>query len=193
VRSDAHHPVAFHRQGALCWVHPVAAARRPAHLSAVSERGFHGPGGRVVALFVALALSGAMPQMGAVAHEREHRCTCHHAPGEVCSCPGCRRAAADVRMAQLADLPPCHRAAAIAAMEREEREEREPPPGTAVIEGCCDSPERHWMALQGSGPYLRPGSVVLVPIFSDGHPSPARPLPPGEAPGEIPTPPPRRA
>jgi hypothetical protein len=156
----------------------------------VRDAGIHGLGVRFGALVVALSLSGALPQMGAVAREREHRCSCHHAPGEVCSCPGCRRAAADARRARLAEVPPCHREAALAALASEERE---PPAGAAVVTGCCDTPERQWMALQDSSPYLRPGAVVLKPVTADGLPPPTRLLAPREVPREIPTPPPRVA
>lgn len=85
-------------------------------------------------------------------------------------------------------MPPCHRAAAIAALESEERG---PPAGAAVVSGCCDTPERQWMALQDSGPYLRTAGLVLKPVIVDGLPPTAAQLPPGEVSRETPTPPPR--
>lgn len=168
----------------------VAPPPPPTHVRAVTARGLHGLGARLGGLFAALILSGVLPQLGAVSREREHRCSCHHAPGEVCACPGCRRAAATERRARLEALPPCHRAAATAALASEERG---PPPGAAVVTGCCDTPERQWLALQDSSPFLRPGAVALKPVVANEPQPPTGPLPPGDVPREVPTPPPRRA
>jgi hypothetical protein len=98
--------------------------------------------------------------------------------------------AAEARRARVEELPACHRPAAIAALASEERG---PPPGAAVVMGCCDAPERPWLALDESSPCLRPGALMLRPSTSDGLPRPTQLLPPGEVPQETPTPPPRLA
>jgi hypothetical protein len=145
---------------------------------------------RCGALLVALALSGALPHVAALADEREHRCACRHGADERCTCAGCRRATARARSAALAALPPCHRAAASAAMAREERA---PCPGEATVTGCCGAPEQHRALAAGEGPFLAPAPAALAAPAPGRHPPHTAP---GEPPGLVrapPTPPPRRA
>lgn len=91
---------------------------------------------RVAAAALALALSGAPRAASALAPEKPHRCQCRHGAGERCTCPVCGKRAAQARRAGLADLPPCHRAAAeqaLAAEEEHARRDREVP----CIQGDC--------------------------------------------------------
>jgi hypothetical protein len=143
---------------------------------------------RLSALLVAFALTGALPLLEAHAHEREHVCRCRHGPGERCSCPTCRRAVAKARRAELESLPPCHRAAAEAALSREERDGG----GVDVIGGCCGDPGTRGEVLASPGPFAAPDPVLLSPPAGAGRPSD-----PGGSAREVvrapPRPPPRPA
>jgi hypothetical protein len=121
---------------------------------------------RLSALLVAFALSGGLPLLDARAGGHEHVCRCRHAAGERCTCAVCRRAGATARRAELEKLPPCHRAAAEAALAREEREggeDRGGPSGAPVISGCCGDPDAHRATLVSPDPFAPPPPVLLVP------------------------------
>src|SRR5512138_2539328 len=71
---------------------------------------------RAAAIAVALATSGlarAVPPFPV----GSHHCRCSaHGEDHVCACPVCAAAARRARLAHIEDLPPCHRAAARAAL-----------------------------------------------------------------------------
>jgi hypothetical protein len=142
---------------------------------------------RVVAGLLAVALAGALPAAGARAEVEAHRCQCHHGPGEQCSCTTCRREARAARRAELDRLPPCHRAAALA---EQERDERAPPSGPAIL-GCCGFPGQHVAAPGPGQPFVPPGELALPHPMEAGP----TPVPVVDGPGldrAPPTPPPRR-
>jgi hypothetical protein len=143
----------------------------------------------VAALALAVVLSGGLPLVEAAVADGEHHCQCHHRAGETCSCWRCSRAAAKARRASLDDLPPCHRAAALAALEREERQ---PPAGDPVVQGCCGAPERFAAAVTAD-PFVPP----ILGDLGPAAPVRARPVRPAsearDVPRAPPTPPPRLA
>lgn len=145
--------------------------------------------GRAAALVVALVLSGGLPLAAAPADHGDHRCHCRHAPGERCSCSRCRRASTEARRARLAEVPPCHRAAAEAELAREERG---PGQGVAAVNGCCADPERH-LAPTRLEPFVPPSPGALGPAapgLADRGPGGG---PPTDVPRAPPAPPPRLA
>jgi hypothetical protein len=144
---------------------------------------------RLSALLAAFALSGALPLVEAHAGEHAHACRCHHAPGEECTCAGCRRAAAKARRAELDALPPCHRAAAEAALAQDERV---PPGAVDFVKGCCGGPEGDPAVTGAPDPFVPPSAPGPRP------PAPAEPIEAASAtPRDLvrapPTPPPRLA
>jgi hypothetical protein len=143
---------------------------------------------RASACLAAIALSGVLPLVAAHAGERAHACRCHHAPGEECTCAGCRRAAAKARRAELDSLPPCHRAAAEAALAQDERT---PPPDSGAMKGCCGLDGDP--AVRGThDPFVPPAAGAPIP----GAPATAL-APASAAPRDLerapPIPPPRAA
>jgi hypothetical protein len=82
--------------------------------------------GRATAALLALALSGVVrvaPEL--VVGELPHRCQCAaHGARHVCACQICRAKARAARRDAAEKLPPCHRAMALADVEREEEDER---------------------------------------------------------------------
>lgn len=90
--------------------------------------------GRVAAIAVALALTGAPALAEQHAPQREHRCTCR-AAGRVheCACPRCHAAA---RAAGDARTPPCHRAAPGAPAPAASRD-----PAASCWTGSCGAPD----------------------------------------------------
>jgi hypothetical protein len=142
---------------------------------------------RCGALLVAVALSGALPHLEGLAGDRAHACACHHPPGEVCSCAGCRRAAEKQRRDHLASLPPCHRAAALAVATRAA------PPGVAVVTGCCHAPAPDPLVLEIFAPYLPPGAEVIAPAGRATRAPCTALLAPRDVVRAPPTPPPRLA
>jgi hypothetical protein len=90
--------------------------------------------GRLAAMAVAFALTGAPGLAELHAPEREHRCTCR-AAGRVheCACPRCHAAA---RAAGEAPTPPCHRAAPGAPAPAATRD-----PAAPCWTGSCGAPE----------------------------------------------------
>jgi hypothetical protein len=121
---------------------------------------------RFATVLVVCALSGAPSLVEGHLGESGHRCHCHHGPGEVCTCGACARAAAKARRADVEKLPPCHRAAALAALEREQRG----PPRTATMTGCCGAPEGLKSGLVTRDPCLPPTAPVQPAPGRDGQP-----------------------
>jgi hypothetical protein len=121
---------------------------------------------RLLAVLVACAMSGGLPYVEAQHDEAPHRCLCHHGPGETCICAQCSRrpAPAQPTEAELAALPPCHRAAARATAPARRAD-------LPMYTGCCTTP--------GPAPatLATPEHFILPPALTAGEPGqPARPL-----------------
>jgi hypothetical protein len=144
---------------------------------------------RLLAVLVAFAMGGGLPMIEAHAHdEAPHRCHCHHGPGETCLCAQCgQRPVAAPTEAELAALPPCHRAAALARAKAPA-----PRSGQPMYTGCCTT--------RGPAPatLATPEHFILPPALPVGAPGRSeRPLASvggaHDHRGQPPVPPPRAA
>lgn len=150
---------------------------------------------RALAALVALGLSGVpalSSELASGGHAAGHRCRCPRGQHD-CACPVCRSAARAARRAGIADLPPCHRAAALDALAREDAEAGQGRPGaTPCLRSACDGPEERLPTAAGQELFVlpsralptSPGLMALIPATAGTGRSRAR------APE---TPPPRRA
>jgi hypothetical protein len=139
---------------------------------------------------VALTLTGA-PALAARPEAGEHHCQCRaHARDHECECARCHEATRKQREAAEAAVPPCHRAAA-----KEAKEKDEPPPrplaGLPCITGTCGGPDAGVVVLTPLDVFTLP--LALAPA---GAPAPSGSVhgPPGaqrDAPSLPETPPPR--
>lgn len=115
---------------------------------------------RLAAALLALALSGAVRVVPPVTGP--HRCACPgHGAGHECACPVCAAAARRAREGQLAELPPCHRAAAQKAQAEDEeaRARRRALPGVLPT---CGVPEGGLAAPHATEPFPLPARPPLA-------------------------------
>jgi hypothetical protein len=116
---------------------------------------------RLGGALVAFALLAPFLPAGTVEEHAGHRCTCRHGPERACTCGTCRRAAARARLAEAEKLPPCHRAAALAAAARESpKSEDRALPGPCLT-GTCGAPEQHRAVIAGVEPFTLPRPEAL--------------------------------
>jgi hypothetical protein len=96
----------------------------------------------------------------AVATEREHRCQCaSHGARHVCACPVCRARAREARRDATKALPPCHRTAALAEVEQDERSERLPAP---CLRPSCGVDGERAAAPTGGDAFVVPSRFALA-------------------------------
>ena len=139
---------------------------------------------RFVAAGVAIALSGVLQELAAGAERpgpsATHRCHCPKGKHE-CACPTCRSAGQEHRRAgaivDVSALPPCHRAAALAAARREAGETDHLPAGPG-LRSACESPEERLGAPPGREPLLLAAPTSSLPALAGRIPPAAssRPL-----------------
>jgi len=148
-----------------------------------------GAAAQVAAVLVMAGLSGAPRVAGLLALPERHQCRCgEHGPEQQCSCPVCRRAAAEARASD-ASLPPCHRA--MAAAEAAEAAHPPGPPEAPCLTGSCGALDQRPMTAAGVEPFLPPaaaaGPAAPAPAGRPDLPAPRATL----ATREPETPPPR--
>jgi hypothetical protein len=144
---------------------------------------------RCAASLVALALSGAPQVIAMQAPIERHRCACRaHGSDHECSCSLCRRAALQHQSSD-ESTPPCHRAAARAALAQQEHR---PASGAPCVEGTCGQHAQPPVTIAGIESFVLPTvKAIAVPwrverIWRKGESLHERSLDPE-------TPPPRRA
>lgn len=137
----------------------IAARTRDAlHDQRVVRHGWQA-GRRVLALAMALSLSGAPAIVSASLPATAHQCRCHHGPDEDCDCPRCHRALEAA--SEDATLPPCHRAAARARLAR-----KAVPRAGLCVKSSCGSDEEGVRSPPQSEPMFLPVTHRTVRV---GH------------------------
>jgi len=131
---------------------------------------------RLAAVALVLQLSGAASLISRASAD-EHHCQCSlmgKAGSRQCSCPICKLAALRAK-ANDASLPPCHRAAALQALEQELA--RPENGGAPCLGSDCGESRRYLGGNTSSEPFLLPRTPILryVPTLERRRESPRAP------------------
>ncbi len=145
---------------------------------------------RIAAVLTVLMLSGVVRVATMAASTGAHRCCCKaHGAHHECNCPICQAAALAARFEEADKLPPCHRAAARAAIAREAQ--RRAPRGPSLTTSC-QTPDRCLAPVPGVDPFVLTGELVYREPPDAGQ-APASSARPREALRAPEPPPPRSA